>query len=52
MGPISVENKLQVDEKNNKSEKFEKLSNLYNFLNFMVIRYKITASVNFFSFDT
>ena len=43
MGPLNDENKLQVDEKNNKNEKFEKSLKMYNIINFQTIRYRLTA---------
>ena len=43
MGPHKDENKLQVDEKNNKFRKVLKTLTKYNITNFKTIRYKLTA---------
>ena len=44
MGLLNDENKLQVDEKNNKTEKFENSLKMFCIINFRTIRN--TTSVN------
>ena len=46
MGPHKDENKLHVDEKNNKIRKIIKTLTMYNIINFNTIRYKLTAPGN------
>ena len=46
MGPLKDENKLQVDEKNNKNWKFKKSLKMYDITNFKTIRYKMTALIH------
>ena len=46
VGPLSDENKLQVDEKKNKTEKFEKILETNNIKNIKTFRYKLTPLRN------
>ena len=46
MGPLSDENKLQVDEKTIKTEKLKKILKESNINNLMTIRYKLFAMRN------
>ena len=46
MEPLSDENNLQVDEKNNKKWKISKLLKLIYILNFKALQYKLTALSN------